>query len=238
MTTKIFFGGIILLIIIAGLIVYTNNQEDKLTTKMGEQVSFVCEDQNDFIAEFSHDMSILNVVIEKEVRYTLPNIGNEAVPHRFGDSEREYTFTGEEAIVTNLDTGDGTVCTQPLDPNNVPYNFGDNGGAEQEEAIEAISESIRGTWKSLDDEKFSRTFLDDGTVIDRYEGGEETDGTWTIFTKNSGITTTFTLQPEVMYLRLIMGEDTMYFSLSKLTTEELELTHLERGNLLRFTSVE
>jgi len=225
------------MIIIAGLIVYNNNQENKLIDKMGEQVSFVCEDKNDFIAEFSPDMSTLNVVVGGEIKYTLSNTGNEVVPHRFGDSEREYTFSGEGAVVTNLDTGGGTVCSQPIDPNNAPYNFGDSLDGEQQEAISLVTDSMRGTWKSLDDEKFSRTFLADGTVTDRYEGGEETSGTWQVFTANSGIATPFTLEQDVMYLRLVMGDETLHFSLSKLTPEELELTYMERGNLLRFSAV-
>src|SRR3989344_1421277 len=125
MTTKIFLGGIILMIIIAGLIVYNNNQENKLIDKMGEQVSFVCEDKNDFIAEFSPDMSTLNVVVGGEIKYTLSNTGNEVVPHRFGDSEREYTFSGEGAVVTNLDGGGETSCSHPPTPNTAKYIFGD-----------------------------------------------------------------------------------------------------------------
>ncbi|OGG86018.1 hypothetical protein A2392_00935 [Candidatus Kaiserbacteria bacterium RIFOXYB1_FULL_46_14] len=243
MATKIFLGGIILMIMVAGLIIYINNREGAMIEKLGEQVSFICDDGNDFIAEFSPDMSVLNVIVAGNLKYSLSNTGNETIPYRFGDNEHEYTFTGEEVIVTSSDMKEGVVCNQPFDPNNAPYNFGDSGeGAGEDQDIKlAITENLEGTWKSVDDEKFSRSFHSDGLVIDHYEGSEDTAGKWEVFTASSSVTTSFQLQPGAVYLRIMMGdskEETLHFLLSKLTPEELELIYMERGGVLRFSFVE
>lgn len=243
MANKIFLGMLALLIILGGYVIYTNNQSDGVEEKMGEQVSFNCSPNNSFVAEFSFDMAKLNVVQNGEVKYTLPNIGNEDTPYRFGNSDMEYTFVGEEAIVTDLKTGENKVCSQPLDQNNAPYNFGDSGegaGANQQDLSITVGENIVKTWKSVDDNKFTRTFGTDGTFTDSYEGGTNTKGNWVVFTKDSGLTTEFPLEDNTVYLRLLTGsapEDVMHFKILKISSEELELVYMERGGTLKFTAI-
>ncbi len=242
MSNKIFLGMLALIVILGGYVIYTNNSSNGVEEKMGNQVSFNCTEGDSFIAEFSFDMAKLNVVVGGEVKYTLPNTGDENIPYRFGDSERMYTFAGEEATITDLQSGTDTVCTQPLDSNNAPYNFGDKGegGGEPQELSAAVRENILGIWKSVDDQKFTRTFQSDGTYIDSYEGSADTKGDWVVFMDNSGLVTDFTLEPNTVYLRLLEGsstEATLHFKVSKVTPEELELIYMERGGTLRFTAV-
>lgn len=242
MSNKIFLGMLALIVILGGYVIYSNSGTSGVEEKMGDQVSFNCAEGESFIAEFSFDMTKLNVVIGGEVKYTLNNTGDENVPYRFGDNERQYTFAGEEVTVTDINSGTDTVCTQPLDANNAPYNFGDKGEGDgsQQDLSTTVGEKILGVWKSADDEKFTRTFQSDGTFIDSYVGSADTKGDWVVFTDNSGLTTEFTLEPDTVYLRLLEGSSTdmtLHFKVSKVTPEELELIYMERGGTLRFTAV-
>lgn len=243
MSNKIFLGMLALIVILGGYVVYSNISTSGVEEKMGNQVSFNCTEGESFIAEFSFDMTKLNVVVSGDVKYTLPNIGDENVPYRFGDSDRQYTFVGEEVTVTDLKSGSDVVCNQPFDSNNAPYNFGDareGAGSEQQDISLIVGENILGKWKSVDDQKFTRTFLPDGTFTDSYEGSTDTRGNWVVFTKDSGIVTTFPLEEGTVYIRLLTGDETadaLHFKVLKLTPEELELAYMERGGVLKFTSV-
>ncbi len=242
MSNKIFLGMLALIVILGGYVIYTNNNSNGVEEKMGNQVSFNCAEGDSFIAEFSFDMTKLNVVIGGEVKYTLNNTGDESVPYRFGDSERQYTFAGEEVTVSDINSGTDTVCTQPLDSNNAPYNFGDEGEGDgsQQDLSTTVGENILGVWKSVDDQKFTRTFQSDGTFIDSYEGRADTKGDWIVFMDNSGLVTNFALEPNTVYLRLLVDSptnETLHFKVSKVTPEELELIYMERGGTLLFTAV-
>lgn len=127
MSKKVFLIVIILTITVAGLCIYRikNNQKEDGATNTDEQISFICQDDNHFIAEFSSDTATLRIIVAGEVKYILPSLGDERVPHRFGNNGRTYTFVGEVVRVANLKTGERTVCDQPFDPNNAPYNFGE-----------------------------------------------------------------------------------------------------------------
>lgn len=108
-------------------------------------------------------------------------------------------------------------------------------------ATEERNPLMNGTWKSIEDPKFTREFRSDGTITDRYEGdGRATaNGTWILtdlaqedlgipadaFSSMTGIKITF---PEGSYV----------FAVSSLSETTLELINVGgRGNILSFTKV-
>ena len=99
---------------------------------------------------------------------------------------------------------------------------------------------IRGLWQSKDDTKFSREFKSGGIVIDRYkdDASATSEGTWELFQSPTTEETPFTIQPGVQYMRIAMMEEVLYFSVSEISADYLELVYVGRGNTLRFTRVE
>lgn len=240
MSTKIFLGVIVVVLIVAGYVIYRNYENPGAVALRGPEVSFMCEDGTSFIAQFSPEMDQMNVIVAGNIEYTLPNTGNEMSPYSFGDSERQYAFAGEGVTVAHA-YGAGTVCTQPFDANNAPYNFGDAGTANLPDIAGVVNESIKGTWVSIDDESFVREFRDNGELIDSYAGEAEAPGTWEVFTNTAGVETTFPQEPNVFYLEIKTGTSTadiLHFTIAKVTPEDLELIYMARGNILRFTKSE
>lgn len=159
---------------------------------------------------------------------------------RFEDDEYLYVFAGEEVTVTTKASGTSIVCSQPFDANNAPVNFGDRGegGGERQDVVLIVSESIVGRWDSANDAQFSRQFNNGYEVVDIYGGEVVSRGTFAVFTRERPLSTSFPLEEGVVYVQLrmtgVQGE-TLNFKLNKLTPEELELTYMERGGVLRFT---
>lgn len=96
---------------------------------------------------------------------------------------------------------------------------------------------LEGTWTSAEDAKFTRTFLEDGTVADAYEGEADTGGQWTLFTKEMPAhDVPFELEEEPIYLAIGVPENpTLYFKIVKIDEHNLELVYLNRGGVLKFT---
>ena len=99
---------------------------------------------------------------------------------------------------------------------------------------------LQGTWISTQDAKFAREFKEDGTVIDTYEGSSpDAEGRWTLFTRE--------MQPEgyegelenaPIYLAIgIPNSEPLYFKITKIDENALELVYLNRGGALIFTKV-
>lgn len=242
MSNKIFLSIILAVFIIAGYVIYANYNEKKAYESNGEGVSFTCEDGSGFLAVFDTAMSKVDIVVAGNLESTFPNIGDELVPYRFGNESKIYTFVGEEVVVADLVLGTSRVCQQPLDQNNAPYNFGDagEGAGDDNDPAAAVSTDIIGSWQSTDDDKFIREFRAGGIVVDRYEATESTEGTWSVFTSESGIETPFPQEAGSVYFKVVMDdfpEEILYFELAKLTPEELELFFLGRGGVLAFTRV-
>lgn len=102
------------------------------------------------------------------------------------------------------------------------------------------SDSLAGTWRSVDDPKFVRNIYENGGYLDTYEGepGASTTGPWVTFTEeNAPSDFPYTLEAGAVYLRLDDSAGPLYFKITKLTDTELELIYLDRGGALRFTRV-
>src|SRR5690606_14802350 len=121
-----------------------------------------------FVAAFSADMQEVEIEVAGTVERVLPNTGDELVPYRFGDTTRIYTFVGEEAVVADIASNTSVVCTQPIDQNNAPHNFGDSGesGEDIPDLVDTIEGNIIGSWQSTDDAKFIREFKVGGIILD------------------------------------------------------------------------
>lgn len=238
MSTKLFLGIMLVVLAIAGYVIYRNYADrDSMT---GTGISFICSDQTYFMADFSADFSELEVVVDGETVRTVPRVSGEAL-YEYEDDGFRYVFAGEDARIINLADNAEVTCSQPMDPNNAPYNFGDAGEGEvRPDVARVVRESIQGEWQSVDDSSFTREFRADSTLIDSYVGSESTEGLWEVFTSDSGLETPFEMQPGTVYLRITSNEgasEMLFFSINKLSPEELELTYLDRGGVLRFTYV-
>jgi hypothetical protein len=244
MSTKIFLGIMLIILSVAGYVVYNNYlAEEDAAPLTVEGISFMCEDGSHFIAEFSPDFASLNVVVDGVTTRSLTRASGDNARYEYSDQSSTYLFAGEEVRVTNTETGEVTTCQQPFDPNTAPYNFGDlgEGAGEEQDLALAVTENILGVWQSTDDDSFTREFRSGGIAIDSYEGETATEGIWTAFTSESDVETPFTQQPDVIYLEMRMGggqDEILYFTVVKLTPEELDLTYLDRGGIMSFVSVE
>ena len=110
----------------------------------------------------------------------------------------------------------------------------------KQDASLIVSESIQGKWQDTTDAKFTREFKPDYTVVDSYDNKAVSGGLWVAFTKANAPEISFPLQEGVVYLQLTMTgtqADTLTYKVNKLTPDELELTYMDRGGVLRFKSV-
>jgi len=120
-----------------------------------------------------------------------------------------------------------------------PIILEDNIGEGLEQDLAPIaSQNIIGKWQSINDAKFVREFKADGVVIDNYGSEFTLTDKWKVFTKNSGLETSFPLEDDTAYLEFSNGQESMYFKITKVTPEELELIYMDRGSILRFKKVQ
>jgi len=104
---------------------------------------------------------------------------------------------------------------------------------------EKIKELIVGVWESTDDEKFIRTFEQNGVVIDTYEGEDlaTSVGEWRILSDLAEEPPTIPLIEGATYLKIIFNEEVLYFTVSEIDEDALQLIFLDRGGALNFRRV-
>lgn len=120
------------------------------------------------------------------------------------------------------------------DPVTAPYEQGSLSDAA------TVMSNIIGMWQSDEDPKFTREIRNDGTVVDGYEGEEDSDGLWMVFTKEIPDTAyAGTIEDGAVYLSLAMSEEEkLYFKVVEADEDSLELIYLDRGNTLSFHRVQ
>ncbi|MEY4747185.1 MAG: hypothetical protein RLZZ416_234 [Candidatus Parcubacteria bacterium] len=109
------------------------------------------------------------------------------------------------------------------------------------DAMTVVSQAIIGTWRSSDDQKFTRQFSDDGTVIDMYEGDPNATahGSWSVFSApEKDAEFSGAAAPGVVYLKIVEGGAPMFFSIITAAGDTLQLTYLDRGSELDFSRVQ
>lgn len=99
--------------------------------------------------------------------------------------------------------------------------------------------SVVGEWESTEDANFTREFRADGSVVDRYEGDDAATvtGTWEVFTDTSTQPVTIPVIEGATYLRIVFGEETLYFTVPSVSADTLALVYLD-GGALTFTRVQ
>ena len=135
-------------------------------------------------------------------------------------------------LIDDAPTRSGGVSTQVQNDPSPNSSRPEGDGIISPEA-RVVSRAMIGTWKSADDPKFTREFREDGTVLDRYEGGESAtrEGIWGVFTADMAATGTTTgLAPGVVYLQMTINDVSVYFSVIR-AADTLEFAYLEGGQL-------
>jgi len=239
MSTKIFLGIMVVMLAIAGYVAYTKVMDEEYVPLGGEGISFICSDASYFVADFSPTFERLNIMVDGVVERSLNRVVGTDL-YLYEDASFAYTFAGEEVRVVDKAEGVEFVCSQPFDPNNAPYNFGDlgEGGGEPQDPSLAVRESIVGKWQSTDDENFTREFRSGGLAVDGYVGSEDSTGTWEVFAADTGTETPFPQEEGAIYLKMVMDEEIFYFKVGVVTPDQLELIYLDRGGVLTFTSLQ
>lgn len=101
-----------------------------------------------------------------------------------------------------------------------------------------IANSIEGNWKSVDDVRFTRSFGSNGQVTDRYEGND--DATITGHFELNGDHVPAQVRAAAgasPVLSISFPEEALFFIVTKLTANELELVYLGGNGTLRFTRI-
>ena len=87
-----------------------------------------------------------------------------------------------------------------------------------------VEDKIIGKWISLDDSKSVKVFEKEQIAKEIYDGKIMSQGTWELTGENA--------------LRVLDNNEEYLFTILKLSSTELELSHLPRGNTLRYIRIE
>ena len=267
MNTKTTIALLIILLLVTGIFSYYKGVErgmikgaaimasstpNGVNNSMMPSASFSCVDKTHFIAEFPDDTKV-NIIVNGSLARSLPRVNGDG--QRFEDASYVYVFAGEEATVMSKINKKTTTCSQPIDPNNAPMNFGDaaEGGAgfatngsvgsnTKPDLTLLVSQSLVGKWQNTQDSKFEREFTSTGIVTDYYDGKAVTTGNWQVFTgiKPVSATLPFTVEKDAIYVQMTDSSNqnnVLHFKISKVTPEDLELVYMERGGVNAFTRI-
>lgn len=108
----------------------------------------------------------------------------------------------------------------------------------------AVAANIVGTWRSTDDANYTVAITSAGKWTDSYAGSNASNsisetGTYTLFTSSDPDKDfTGTLVPDVVYLKVTEGKDTLYYSVLSAEGNTLQLSYLDRGNTLSFVKTQ
>ncbi len=99
----------------------TGTQTQNTVTPAEMHATFVCEDNASFIVSFP-DANTGDVIVNGTLVGTVKREGD---TQRFENEAYAYVFAGEGLTLTNKLDDTSVSCTQPVDPDNAPMNFGD-----------------------------------------------------------------------------------------------------------------
>ena len=105
--------------------------------------------------------------------------------------------------------------------------------------INSVSYLLAGKWRSLEDEKFEREFLQDGRVFDYYEGQENVDqGQWVVFRGDDPVKPfPYPVESKEYYLSISLNTEYLFFKIADIESDKLDLIYLDRGGVLTFERV-
>ena len=239
---KAVLGLVVLLVILIGGFMLVQKAGLGNSTAMGSY-AYVCEDGSEFSMTPSQDVSSVRIFPGAGATFqaaTLTKVGTTTA--RYEGSGVVFVGAGEGVQLTM--NGTTMVCNPKPSADMAPWNWGDagEGSGMQPDVTLVVSESIVGKWQSTDDAKFVREFKDDGTVVDSYSKKATSSGTFKVFTKEKPLSSAlaFPLMDNKIYMQIATSgteAETLNFSVDKLTPDELDMTYMDRGGSLHFTSV-
>lgn len=101
-----------------------------------------------------------------------------------------------------------------------------------------IANSIEGNWRSVEDPRFTRSFSASGAVTDRYEGDEEATAVGHFALDGDHVPAQVRAAAgSATVLTLEFPEEALFFIVTKLTADELELVYVGAHGTLRFTRI-
>lgn len=249
--TKTVTGLVLLVVAVgAGWFVYQNRDSVQSmfkgqTESAADSYGYVCSDGSEFGMVPSNDAESLTLTPGVSATFAAATIHKTPSASGAVYEGEGLIFAGVgETVTLTVGTAPAVTCNPKPSTEMAPWNWGDpaeGAGSIQPNAALVVSESIMGTWQSVDDSKYSRAFKEGGVVEDWYEGKKVSSGMWVAFLKGiDAPEVPFPLEDGVVYLQLTMSgtqADTLNFKVNKLTPEALELTYLDRGGVLRYTLV-
>lgn len=204
--------------------------------------SYVCDNGSEFTMTPSSDMASVELTAGSQGMFTgVVTVHKMGEGNHFENETIVFSGAGEEV---RLEVGnESTVCNPKPNPDMAPWNWGDagEGGGVKQDVTVIVSESIVGKWESVDDATFVREFQAGGKVVDWSGGKTVSSGTYVVFTKEKPVTVAFPIAADSTYIQLTMQgtqAEHLNFKFNKLTPEELELTYMDRGGVLRFKAVQ
>jgi len=112
--------------------------------------------------------------------------------------------------------------------------------ADIEETTEVVvdisADKVVGFWRSIEDSKFTREFLTDGTIIDKYNGDDSATsiGVWSYVEDLKALPTELP-ETDSPVIKAVFNEETFYFGVVfENSGENLSLSYLNGNGILNF----
>lgn len=108
----------------------------------------------------------------------------------------------------------------------------------------AVAAAMPGSWQSTDDPSYSIEITSNGKWTDQYKGANASSsvsetGTYTLFTSaDPDPDFSAVLAQGVVYIKLVEGSDTYFYSVLQAGSGNLQLSYLARGNTLSFVKAQ
>ncbi len=245
-----YLAVLLLVVALSGAALYTHNNRDgavRIVDDMGTY-PYACNDGMAFSITPAPDMSSI------ELRFATDSDSN-LLARSEAQAGEGARFTGASLVLTGTGEsvklyyhGEAEFNCEPV-PNQemAPFNWGDpaEGAGVEQDASAALRSNLIGSWQSVDDPLFVRTFNHDETVVDSYDDKDEPSGGWSAFVgqpincEASDMCGDYAAGVGYVVIRYNANRaEDLKFSIQKVTPEELQMTYIARGNMLRFTRVQ
>lgn len=101
-----------------------------------------------------------------------------------------------------------------------------------------IANSIEGNWRSTDDARFTRSFGANGSVTDRYQGDDDATVSGQFELNGDHIPAQVRAAADGSpVLSIAFPEEALFFIVTRLTADELELVYIGGNGTLRFERI-
>jgi hypothetical protein len=152
-----------------------------------------------------------------------------------------YPFVQERFLAENAEVQEGNIgeVVIPTEPEDTVFD-------------ETLAAELAGSWRSLDDEQFVRSFTAEGMMMDTYtdeEGDVVSTGSWGRVSTDAPILASFG-SPDVPVIKIVFEpvltggegldlpvEENLYFSVVFENQNTLSMVYLNGNGVLRFTRI-